>query len=888
MLSNISLKILIIEDSFQDKELIIEQLSDAGFQLEVTHAENLKAYTQALNNSRYDIILSDFKLPDFDAFGALEICQKKCPEVPFICVSGSIGEEKAIELLKAGAVDYVLKDRPGRLPYAIQRALEEVKDKEDRLKVEKELKESEERFRQVAESAQEWIWEVDRNGLYTYSSPMVEALLGYTPDEIVGKKYFYDFFLPKEKETLKAAAFEVFSKKEVFRYFENAVIHKSGKVVILSTSGRPICDENGNLKGYRGLDADITERKQAEIKLKDSEALMNTILNNVGAYIFLKDTSLRYLYVNSKVAELFNIDQQEIIGKMDSDFFPPESVMEIFKSDQPVITEGKTIMREEANIEIAAGKRTFWTVKLPLRDINGSIIGLVGISTDITERKMAEEERTLLYNTLSASLNEIFIFDAKSLKFKFVNSGGLRNLQYSSDELMEMTPLDIKPKMSEVEFQRLISPLRKGEKQLQVFETVHQRADGTMYPVEVHLQLFDKEQVFLAVIQDITERKQAEEKLMKSQERFRIAQEFSPDGFTILHPLRNHKGEIEDFIWVYENNTIARINGTEPNEVIGKRVLELFPAHAGTSVFEAYVQVADSGKTQILDDVYVGEITGNPIWLRLVVVSMGEDIAILAQDITARKLAEDAIRKLNAELEIRVHERTAQLEEVNKELEAFTYSVSHDLRTPLRAVNGFAEILYEDYGGLLPEEGKKICRYIRDNAQKMGNLINDLLKLSRLSRKGMLFSLIDMNYLVDAAFDEVTTFDQRNKILFNRDNLTNCYGDITLIKQVLINLLSNAVKYTSKTDNPVIEISSEIADGYIIYTVSDNGAGFDMKYVDKLFEVFQRLHSESEFEGTGVGLAIVNRIISRHGGKVWANGLLGKGAKFYFSLPINQ
>lgn len=284
-----ALKVLILEDSLQDKELITEQLYEAGFQLEITHAVNEEMFSEAIGKCRYDIIISDFKLPGFDAFGALEICQKKCPEIPFICVSGSIGEETAIQLLRKGAVDYVLKDRPDRLPHAILRALDEVKEKAALVKTEKELLESEARFRQVAETAQEWIWEVDANGLYTYASPVVKNLLGYDNSEIVGKNHFYDFFIPSKKEELKKTAFEVFSRKESFRNFENPNINKDGNIVILTTSGSPVTDENGNLKGYRGVDTDITERTRiieeltaAKEKAEESDRLKTAFLNNIS------------------------------------------------------------------------------------------------------------------------------------------------------------------------------------------------------------------------------------------------------------------------------------------------------------------------------------------------------------------------------------------------------------------------------------------------------------------------------------------------------------------------------------------------------------------------------------------------------------------------------
>ena len=258
----------------------------------------------------------------------------------------------------------------------------------------------------------------------------------------------------------------------------------------------------------------------------------------------------------------------------------------------------------------------------------------------------------------------------------------------------------------------------------------------------------------------------------------------------------------------------------------------------------------------------------------------------LAWDIAARKMAEEETLQLNAELEQRVEQRTKQLEISNKELEAFSYSVSHDLRTPLRAITGYTNILTEDYEPLLDQEGKRVCTVIKDEAQRMGQLIDDLLSFSRLGRKEIRYATIDMQSMAQAIFNEISTPETREHIEFKLGKLPEATGDSALIHQVWINFLSNAIKFTSKKDRAVIEITGMQNGCENIYSVRDNGAGFDMEYADKLFGVFQRLHSESEFEGTGVGLAIIQRIILRHGGRVWAEGQVGQGAEFHFTLPV--
>jgi signal transduction histidine kinase len=246
---------------------------------------------------------------------------------------------------------------------------------------------------------------------------------------------------------------------------------------------------------------------------------------------------------------------------------------------------------------------------------------------------------------------------------------------------------------------------------------------------------------------------------------------------------------------------------------------------------------------------------------------------------------EEQLRYFNTELEHRVEERTRKLQEANKELEAFSYSVSHDLRAPLRAIDGFSRILLEDYANKFDDDGKRVLDVIRSNTQNMGRLIDDLLAFSRLSRKQMEVSPVNMSELAHDVFQQLKPGLVGQKIQFSLGPLPDTTGDPALIRQVFVNLLSNAAKYSRPRAETVIEVDGRRENGNCIYSVRDNGVGFDMTYAAKLFGVFQRLHSVEEFEGTGVGLAIVQRIVHRHGGRVWAEGKVDEGATFYFSLP---
>jgi light-regulated signal transduction histidine kinase (bacteriophytochrome) len=269
--------------------------------------------------------------------------------------------------------------------------------------------------------------------------------------------------------------------------------------------------------------------------------------------------------------------------------------------------------------------------------------------------------------------------------------------------------------------------------------------------------------------------------------------------------------------------------------------------------------------------------------------------ATLAQEVTERESAETALRKaeedlrqLNAELEQRVSDRTEQLAAANKELESFSYSVSHDLRAPVRAIAGFSKLLAEHHEDALDDEAKRKLGIVRSEAARMGTLIDDLLAFSRLGRQSLQKRNVDMAELVRLNFDALKTQQPEHAPTLRLGNLPQALGDRSLLAQVWINLLSNAIKFSAKREHPIVEVDAISDEREHTYFVRDNGAGFDARYASKLFGVFQRLHDAAEFPGTGVGLALVHRIITRHGGRVWAEGRPAEGATFYFTLPRSQ
>jgi PAS domain S-box-containing protein len=337
------------------------------------------------------------------------------------------------------------------------------------------------------------------------------------------------------------------------------------------------------------------------------------------------------------------------------------------------------------------------------------------------------------------------------------------------------------------------------------------------------------------------------------------------------------------------NKGAEKVFGYAASEIVGSHISLLIPGHL---LPEETTILAKIKRGEVVDHYETERIRKDGRLIHVsITVSPVKDSAgnivgasKVARDVTQAKMAEAEIKALNENLEKKIAERTEQLQAANKELESFSYSVAHDLRSPLRAVHGYTTMLNEDYGNLLDAEGNRLLNELANNAQKMAALIDDLLAFSKLGRKEMKARQINMDDLVNTCLNEINTA-QPNKANIITGALLPVFGDASLMKHVLVNLISNAVKYSSKAEKPVIEIMSADQNDAITYYVKDNGVGFDMAFAGKLFGVFQRLHAEEDFEGTGVGLAIAQRIIYRHGGKIWAESKESEGATFFFSLP---
>jgi PAS domain S-box-containing protein len=746
------------------------------------------------------------------------------------------------------------------------------------------IQESGDRLRLALEASQTgtWDWNI-ATGHVTWDERNA-ALFGVKPSEFRGTyEHFQSLIQPGNREIVAKALKEALEEKTAFAA-EFQVAWPDGSLHDMMARGRAFYDETGKAIRMSGVSQDITERKKAE----EASRRLAAIVESTDDAIVGKDLNGFITSWNKAAERMYGFSANEILGHSIERLSAPDAggfeqrLMDEVKRGETRQYEVERVRKDGVRIVVAL-------TSSPVRNLEGNIIGVSSISRDITEQKRAERElkesRARLSGIIGSAMDAIISVDSDQ-KVTLFNTAAERMFRYSVAEALGK-PLDIFiPERFRRDHRKHVGEFGQTGTTARAMGHLRPlagvRADGEEFPIEASISHIEigAQQIFTVILRDITERMNAQQSLERQSGILREQAQMLDLANVMARDLNNRV-----ILW---NTGMEDMYGWLRTEMLGKIAHEVLQSRFPAPLEELKAILFREGhwEGEVVHTRKDGEaIYVNSHWV-LHKDPEGQPIAVLEvnTDITERKQAEQQILRMNAELENRVRERTTELIAANHELEAFTYSVAHDLRAPLRHIDAFTKIIFDDFASEIPEQARRYLENIRKGSQNMNQLVDDLLNLARLGRQELKREITPLNPLVNEIVADLKRDVGTRQIEWRIDALPTVECDPGLIKQVFVNLLSNSVKYTRPREKAFIEIGHQRRQDEPVIFVRDNGVGFNMKFSDKLFGVFQRLHRADEFEGTGVGLATVDRIVRKHGGRIWAESEPNKGATFHFTL----
>lgn len=773
-----------------------------------------------------------------------------------------------------------LSDDSGRFTGVLATA----QDVTERTKMVEALEASEERYRRIfaATPLPMWVAEAHEPKFLAVNDAAIEKY-GYTREEFQSMSAI-DLQVDEDRGMVMGQLQERDPAKPA--YFERRHKTRSGEIITVEVAAQPF--QYGGQPARLILAVDVTDRRRVQLAMEESEARFRAVFEQASVGIAIREFSSRprFLRVNKKLCEILGYPEIELLQKTTTELTPDDEVDAAHEMNRQLLSGSITAYSRRKRYLHKSGRKVWVNLSVSKFEEGGSekkIPYLISVIADISEQVESEvrviESESRYRQIFALTPLPMYLHHEDDLRFVDVNDACLAMYGYTREKMLTMTLLDMQPREGRDRY--LVAEDRLSGITGRLHRR-HVRSNGEVIDVEIYSYptMLAGENVRLVLIRDMTDQLRMERLLRDNEARLRAIADNLPAVIAFFDSERQLQ---------YSNIAFDRWFGSSS---LGVRDGVLRVEQDVSQYGEIMAPLLDRALRgdEITTERTLDTRAGARVARLTLIPHVSDDggvagVHLMGYDLTDFRHAEAEVRQLNEELEQRVEQRTHALAAANRELESFSYSVSHDLRAPLRTIDGFSQILLDEYAAKLDETGRGYLDRVRAGSQRMAKLIDDLLELARVTRRDPQIRECDLTALAREIVAELAAAHRERQVSAEVAPGMVVAADAGLLRIALDNLLRNAWKFTSLRNHAVIEIGYVESARGRTYHVRDNGVGFDMAYVNKLFGAFQRLHTESEFQGTGIGLALVQRVIRRHGGQVWAEAEPDAGATFYFTLP---